>query len=204
MGIKLSELEEGSEFTLHIHSDNKELDMKGNIIKFVKDDIALISLDYAGSGKLVFDNVQINMEYGQESSAPIMWHNVKVVAYQGDYAVQTPRDGMRHNRRDSFRVSVALYATLRNPKHNGPNQVMIKDISLSGFSITDRKKELNYSLGDEVHVSFEDIGHVLNLVGKIVRIEKHEDMIIYGLLIRNLCKDLASYVSIKQRRNKGK
>ncbi len=204
MGVKLSELEEGSEITLHISTGDKQMDMTGNIIKFVKDDIALISLDYGGSGKLVFENVQIDVEYGSESTVPIVWRNVKIVSYQSDYAMQTPTDGYKHNRRDSFRVSVALYAKLRNPRANDPAQVMIKDVSLSGFSITDRKKELNYSIGDEVSVGFEDIGHILNLKGRIVRIEEQEEFTIYGLTITNLCKDLSSYVNIKQRRNKGK
>lgn len=49
---------------------------------------------------------------------------------------------------------------------------------------------------------FEDIGHILDLAGRVVRVEEREDMTIYGLEICNLCKDLSSYVNIKQRRKK--
>lgn len=84
----------------------------------------------------------------------------------------------------------------------GEKTVMIRDVSLSGFSITDRKKDLNLQTGNEVSLHFEDLGHILNLTGTVVRIEEHEDMIIYGFVINNLCKDLPSYVNTKQRQRK--
>ena len=83
-----------------------------------------------------------------------------------------------------------------------PQQVMVKDISLSGFSISDSKKELNLAVGDNLSIAFEDWGYQLQLDGRIVRVEEREDMTIYGLTIRNLCKDLSPYINNKQRRNK--
>lgn len=38
--------------------------------------------------------------------------------------------------------------------------------------------------------------------GRVVRIEEREDMIIYGMAICNMCKDLSAYVNNKQRRNR--
>ena len=84
----------------------------------------------------------------------------------------------------------------------GPRQVMVRDLSLSGFSVSDRKKELVLHIGDELSVYFDDLGHTLNLIGRVVRIEEHEDVIIYGLEICNLCKNLSSYLSTKQRQKK--
>ena len=121
--------------------------------------------------------------------------------YKHDYILQVFSDGMKYNRRDSFRVGVSVLAEFR--KGGRTQQVLIRDISVSGFAISDRKNELGLSKGDEVFVKFEDIGHYLDLAGRVVRIEEREDMIIYGLEICNLCKDLSSYVSIKQRRNNG-
>jgi len=37
------------------------------------------------------------------------------------------------------------------------------------------------------------------LVGKVVRIEKRDDMIVYGMVIINICNDLSTYINIKQR-----
>ena len=80
----------------------------------------------------------------------------------------------------------------------------MRDISMTGFAITDQRRELDLLPGDEISVHFEDLGHVLDLVGKVVRIQDEEDKIVYGLRIMNLCKDLTSYISTKQRAGRGK
>lgn len=201
MGIKLSELEVESVITLQISNGSGTIPLKAAIKRIVKEDIAIISLDYDGNSRLVFDNVKINVEYNQDDDVPIIWRNVKVVSYKSDYILQVFSEGAKHNRRGCFRVPVATMARL-SMVGKGVEQVMIRDISLSGFSITDRKKELNLSTGDELAVFFEDRGHILDLAGRVVRIEEHEDMIIYGLEICNLCKDLSSYISIRQRQKR--
>lgn len=202
MGVKLSEITEGDHITLKIRSADKGLEMNAILKKHVKENIAIISLDYPSNKKLVFDNVQVDLEYIHENTMPVLWSNIKVVNYSNnDYAIQATSDGNKRNRRDSFRVSVATMANM-TMTGRGVQQVMIKDVSLSGFAITDREKELGLEMGDELTVNFEDLGHILKLVGRLVRIEEHEDMIIYGFEICNLCKDLSSYVSLKQQRRK--
>ena len=202
MGVKLSEITEGDHITLKIRSADKGLEMNAILKKHVKENIAIISLDYPSNKKLVFDNVQVDLEYIHENTMPVLWSNIKVVNYSNnDYAIQATCDGNKRNRRDSFRVSVATMANM-TMTGRGVQQVMIKDVSLSGFAITDREKELGLEMGDELTVNFEDLGHILKLVGRLVRIEEHEDMIIYGFEICNLCKDLSSYVSLKQQRRK--
>ena len=186
MGVKLSEIVEGDHITLKIRSQDKGLEMKAILKKHVKENIAIISLDYSSNKKLVFDNVQVDLEYLQENTMPILWSNIKVVNYSNsDYAIQATSDGQKRNRRDAFRGSVATMASM-SMAGRGVQQVMIKDVSLSGFAITDREKELGLEIGDELTVGFEDLGHILKLVGRLVRIEEHEDLIIYGFEICNL------------------
>ncbi len=200
-GVKLSEIEENSQITLLVKNKDNSMEINGSVIRHVRENIALISLDYDTTQRLIFEGVKIDMEYCHENEVPYIWRNVKIVNYKHDYILQVFSDGMKYNRRDSFRVGVSVLAEFR--KGGRTQQVLIRDISVSGFAISDRKNELGLSKGDEVFVKFEDIGHYLDLAGRVVRIEEREDMIIYGLEICNLCKDLSSYVSIKQRRNNG-
>lgn len=200
MGIKLSELGEGSRILLQIRNKEKYVELGAVLRKHVKNNIALITLDRVTPQKLVFDNVQIDMEYSKDGDVPFIWRGVKVVAYQTAYLLQVFSDGVKHNRRDYFRVGISKVARL-GMIDNGPRQAMIRDLSLSGFSISDRKKELKLNIGDEISVFWEDIGHNLNLRGRVVRIEDQEDVRIFGLEICNLCKDLSSYVNMKQRQN---
>lgn len=199
MGFKLRELEEGSQVILQISNEsNNTMEMKAIIQKFVKNDVVLLDIDYEDGKTLLFDNVHVDMEYCFENVMPIIWRNVKIVNYKGKYLMQVSGEGMRHNRRDSFRVGVGLYGKLRR-NGRGFQDVLIRDISVSGFSITDKRKELGFQVGDKIEVEFCDFGFEFVFVGKVVRIEEREDMNIYGLELCNLCKDLSVYVNVKQR-----
>lgn len=198
MGFKLSDLEEGSAITLRISSADKSMDMQAVIKKHANTNIAIIDLDCDTSKTLIFDGVQIDMEYCEEGSVPIIWHNVKIVHYKSTYILQVFSDGAKHNRRDFFRVGVSVPARLAS-SGGGAKYVMVRDLSLSGFSISDSKQNGPFNIGDEISVYFEDLGHNLNLIGEIVRIEEREDMFVYGLKILNLCKDLSSYINVRQR-----
>lgn len=196
--IKLSEIKEGAVIGILIHNDKKRMRMGARIKKHVKDNVALITLDYGAGKKLIFDNVEISMEYTPLGDVPLIWNNCKILNYQSEYVLVATTDATRNNRRNAFRVGVSKLARVMSS--NGPSQVMVRDMSTSGFSITDRTGNLPLKMGDEMTIYLDDMGHELNLRGKLVRIDKKEDCTIYGFVICNMCRDLSSYVSYKQRR----
>lgn len=201
LGIKLSEIEEGANITLNISNDDGDMKMDAVIKKHIQSNISLIEPLYSDVKRLNFDNVQINVEYCQANDMPILWRSAKITTYKTGYVLQVPTDGVRHNRRAYFRVAVAHPARLHTATRSFSN-IMVRDISLGGFAIADRKNELQLSVGDLLSVTLEDLGFQLGLDGRVVRTEEREDMTIYGLVICNMCKDLSAYLSIKQRRNK--
>ena len=199
--MQFIEIEEQQEIRLHIHNQQSQFILGANVKKHLNDQLSLIGLDYSGTQKLIFDNVSVDAEYFQTDDVPLMWKNVKVLNYKNAYVLQVTSPPVRCNRRDSFRLSVAKMAwmTMHGRK---PQQVLVKDISLSGFSLSDSKKDLNLAVGDQLSITLNDWGYELKLDGRVVRSEEHDDMTIYGLTIRNLCKDLSSYINFKQQRNK--
>lgn len=202
MKKEFSEIEPGSRILLNLSSGNKSMEMGASIIRHLKDNIALIALDNSSGQVLKFDNITINVIYTNNEGIPYIWLNSTVVYYQGQYLLQVRAEGgRRHNRRSSFRVGVSHYAKLRRPGH-GEVEVVVRDISLTGFSITDRKKELNMTQGMHVLLRYEDIGHELELEGNVVRIEETEDYIIYGFVLTKSSRDLSSYVNTKQRQKR--
>lgn len=202
MKQEFSEIEVGSRLLLNLSSGNKSMEMGASIIKHLKDNIALISLDTNSGQVLKFDNININVVYTNDQGIPYIWINSTIVYYQGQYLLQVKADGgRRHNRRSSFRVGVSHYAKLRRPGH-GEVEVVVRDISLTGFSITDRKKDLNMQQGTHVLLRYEDIGHELELEGNVVRIEEEDDYIIYGFVLTKSSRDLSSYVNTKQRQKR--
>lgn len=201
MGVKLSELDEGSLIVLQVSNKDDSIPINAIIKKHVKENIAFILLADEQQQRLNFEGVQVDLEYCEDGVVPIIWHNVKVVNYKNGYVMQVSCDGQRHNRRNFFRVGISTPAKILSTT-NGSRQVMVRDLSLSGFSVADRKKELSLDIGDELSIYFEDLGHSLSLIGRVVRIEEHEDFTIYGLELCNLCKDLSSYLNLKQRQKR--
>ncbi|MBQ8627481.1 MAG: PilZ domain-containing protein [Agathobacter sp.] len=202
MKIEFPELELGSRLNLHISNGLHSLEMGSTLTRHVKDHIALLTLDHNTKQVLKFDNVTIDVIYTNSEGIPYIWLNAKIVYYQGQYLLQVdPNGGRRYNRRASFRVGVSHGARMRLEGH-GEIDVMVRDISLSGFSITDRRKELNLSKGTHAMLRFEDIGHELELEGYVVRIDDAEDYTIYGFVITRASRDLSSYVNTKQRRHR--
>lgn len=202
MKIEFSEIEAGSRLLLNLSSGNKSMEMGAVLVRHLKDNIALITLDNSSGQILKFDNIVINVVYTNAEGIPYIWLNSTIVFYQGQYLLQVKADGgRRHNRRNSFRVGVSHYAKLRASGH-GEVEVVVRDISLTGFSITDRKKSLNLSSGTRATLRYEDIGHELELEGNVVRIEETDEYVIYGFVITKSCRDLSSYVNMKQRQKR--
>ena len=202
MKQEFTEIEAGSRLLLNLSNGNKSMEMTATIVRHLKDNIALITLDNTTGQVLKFDNVNINVVYTNEHGVPYMWVNSKIVYYQGQYLLQVSADGgRRHNCRNSYRVGVSHYGKLHREGHSDIN-VVVRDISLTGFSITDRKQELDLPQGTHATLHYEDLGHVLELEGNVVRIEETEDFIIYGFVTTKSNKELSSYVSTKQRQKR--
>lgn len=201
--MKLLELEEGSKLSLRIIAKDQKLQLNAVLKKHIRDDIVLITILCDTKRKLNFDNVRTDMEFCPSGEVPLIWYSVRVVNYKDDdYAVQVFTDGAKHNRRGSFRVGVSAPAKVKNGPLGTPREVMIRDVSLTGFSVSDRKGDLSLSAGDTLSVYWEDFGHILDLTGHVVRTEEKEGVTIYGFEICNVCKDLAFYINKKQRQKR--
>ena len=86
----------------------------------------------------------------------------------------------------------------------GEYRVIAKDVSLTGFSIADKKNVLSLSIQSGATLYFEDIDHTIDLYGEVMRIEERDDYKIYGFSIRRSCHDLPSYITAKLGENSSK
>ncbi len=196
--MKLSEIEVGSPIFLHISANQKSMKMDATVKNPLSENTILVSLHSDFNKKLNFGSVTTDVEYYPDGKIPVKWNNVKVLNSDTGYIVQAVSDSTRLNRRNTFRVGVSSAATLKTAVPNCPRKVTLRDVSLTGFSLADRKNELPLALGNTVSVKWEDSGYELDLLGKLVRIEKRADVTIFGFEITNICKDLSSYLNKKQ------
>ncbi len=198
MGMKLTELEADMPITLVISANDNKMEMQATIKKVINKDVAVIDIQYETEKRLNFSNVKVEMECNVDDGVPFLWKDTRVVTYKGEYVLQVACEGKRHNRRQCFRIPISRYGYMQLPSL-GNTKVMVRDVSISGFSISDRTKEYKLEKGFTSTLKFEENGYSLELVGLLVRKEEREDMDVYGFTIQNICKDLSPYISYKQR-----
>ena len=63
MGHKFQEVKEGSPIVLSIRANEKHMDLGAVVKKHLGQNLTLISLNYSGGKRLIFDNVQIDVLY---------------------------------------------------------------------------------------------------------------------------------------------
>lgn len=202
MKYSFSDIKDGSPIIIMMHSGSVHSKLQGNIINLIREDIATISLDTPTSHILKFDHLDLEFIYIADDGVPYIWKKVKIVYFKNNYVLQVKGDGAKYNRRMTYRVSISEIAELRK-SDDSIYSVTVKDVSLTGFSILDKKNELQLSKEDGVTIQFIDINHSIDLYGTVMRIEERDDSIIYGFMIRRSCRDLPSYITTKlgDRRN---
>lgn len=202
--MKLSLIESGNPVSLRISANGKNMRLDAIVERNIEENAIIIKLQDDFSKKLNFNNVKTDLEFYPDGNVPIKWYEVQIASTEEGYLVRAPKDGTRMNRRSTFRVGISASAKLKTTFPNCPNKVTVRDISLTGFSITDRKRELPFVVGNKISIEWEDFGHEIDLVGRVIRIEDRDDATIFGFEICNICKDLSSYISTKQRQQRKK
>lgn len=196
MKYSFSDIKDGSSIIIMIHNGSVHSKMQGNIINLIRSDIATISLDTPTTQILKFDHMELELVYIAEDGIPYIWKKAKIVHFKNNYVLQIKGDGTKYNRRMTYRVSISKSANVR--KSDDTSYTMtVKDVSLTGFSILDKKNELHLTKDDGITIYFEDMEHTIDLYGSLIRIEEHEDSIVYGFTIRRSCRDLPSYITTK-------
>lgn len=196
MKYSFSDIKDGSSIIIMMHNGSVHMKLMGNIINLIREDIATISLETPTAHILKFDHTQLEVIYISEDGIPYIWKNVKIVHFKNNYVLQVSGDGSKYNRRMTYRVKISHPAQLRKAD-DSYHDVIVHDVSLTGFSVCDKNKELDLSKEDGVTIQFDDIDHHIDLYGTVIRIEKKEDSITYGFIIRRSCRDLPSYITTK-------
>ncbi len=197
--MKLTEVREGQEIVLRVSNEKNSMKFKAVIVRHVKEIYTIINLPEVKGRKLIFDRVRVDVECPSGTDIPIVWNNVRIANYNDDYVLQVVSAGSKSNRRNAFRVAVAKSGRIYMDDKS--TMTIIKDVSLSGFAVTDRTKSLRLAMGNTVSISFEDLGYKFDISGRVNRIEEREKITIYGFKINSLCRDLPEYIVAKQKYN---
>ena len=96
-GIYLTDLLEGTAVTLKISNKVKMIEMHAVLVRALREDLAVIELDFESKQRLNFDNVHIEMESQTEDGVPYKWKDVKIGYFENQYVMRTEGEGVRFN-----------------------------------------------------------------------------------------------------------
>lgn len=150
------------------------------------------------------ENLHIRVRTSSQHNKPMEWVNCKVslVSHKGItyHFLQTSSEGKEVNRRESFRVNLSLAGKAQIKEHCGVSDVIVHDISASGFSVI--VSGVNAEVGDTCTAQFNDksTGNNLKLTGKIVRTQLlRDDRVLYGCrFMKRDVPGISEYVARKQ------
>ena len=165
------------------------------------------------NGKIVSfrgTNILVDVLVKRGDEKPQIFKNVTVTTMKKPdnslcYNLATIAESKPYNRRQHFRCYVGLPTVVQFGPNRGAHDAIIRDISLSGFSVT-CSKDLEISPNQIVHALFHDYideldeKFSLHLYGLIVRTHELENgKIVYGCRLNNRVSGLDNYIAKKER-----
>ncbi len=204
--MKIYELEEGTEVTLVIVYDEKNLNLKSTCVGVKGKDLLVAALRVDGKVlNLGIGNVQVSLMVEREKEKPLMWTacDVKMVVVKGNAYIKlsSKHDAQAVNRRGDFRLYIGGAAKGRIGRNKEALQMMLRDVSYSGFAVF-LEENAKFELGTPIRVVYKDadLMTMLDLQGKIVRTEERSGRVLLGCQLDFPSPVLGKYIGEKQQR----
>lgn len=155
-------------------------------------------------------NIIVDLLVKRGDEKPQLFKNVTVTTMRKPdntlcYNLATIAESKPYNRRQHFRCYVGLPTVVQFGANHSAQDAIIRDISLSGFSVT-CSKDMEILPNQIVHTLFNDYideldeKFSLHLYGLIVRTHELENgKIVYGCRLNNHVSGLDNYIAKKER-----
>ncbi len=206
--MKLSELEDGTAVTFELHIDEKKFEFP-SVVEFQKRGKIYFEPIRVGEKLLNVrnDKIVVNLIFAVEGSKPVMWKELdvqeEIYKKRVYYTADAETKGKLFNRRGAYRQFVGAQVFAKVGTGKAEIQVMLKDISTTGFSFVYREDlgDTSHSLVVLPYVYRDD--HVmfdLTVSGKIVRKQVMPDgKILYGCVLVKKNELISKFVNYKQK-----
>ena len=204
--MKLWDLEKGTILSMETRYNNQKMNYEIEIVERF-DTSVLIEAIRNEEGKLLdfsSPNLFIDLVLSVDGDKPLIWRHVKMrcVTYRKKVYNQiiSDRDGVSFNRRDAVRIYAGVDGKAQVGEHKAGLDVIVKDVSYTGFSIVS-EKNIEDVIDKSVRLVFDDERLHLDLRAFVVRKEELSNgKYLYGCQMENNNLMLQKYVSILQRK----
>lgn len=204
--MHLIEIPEGSNVRIIAQANGNTIEFK-SVVKQVLETSILIEEIRTGDGvpvSLASDKITISLQFVNGNKTPILWQDIIVKHVRNSsgsfHQIYQTSDGTNTNRRGSFRLFVGAPAKLKIGGGKELHDVILKDISATGYGfVSDNELNItNYTLCViSSHIDTKSI----SLSGTLVRKETVEDSskFVYGCRLTAHSKELEKFIMTKQR-----
>lgn len=209
----MEELTRGTPITFIVRIKGRQFNFDTQISDVIeKKNMVLADVIYSNDKVVTFngDDVEINILVMPQDDKPQMFQDVKVTAIRKSdntlgYRLETTSVGKPYNRRGAYRCFVGIPSFLHNSINNSSEDIVIKDVSITGFAIT-CGPEIELDNNNIIHVVLTDYvkecneKYSFNMCGVVVRKQELENgKVIYGCRLNDEVNGLDKYIATKDR-----
>lgn len=204
--MKLAEIRQGEEITLEVIINGARYEFKSDMVD-VADGGGIYASPVRIKDKVLSfasDKVVVNLILNRQDHPPVVWRriNAETTVYKKNtlYRITSIAAGLEENRRGAFRLPLGIQGVAQIGANRKANDVIVQDISDSGFSIV-AKDDVENADGLVVRLVFNDEGASMSLTGLVIRkVVYSEEKVIYGCKLNNKAVALSRYINEKQRK----
>lgn len=202
--MHITEIPKNSDITIIASINSNYLEFSSRVID-KKDEAIIIEAITNEEGKLISiasDKLQVDISFVEdEDKSPFIWKKIKSklvkiknVPY---HIIWQSEEGKRQNRRGAFRLFIGEKAQLNAISKHSNDEVILKDISTTGFAFTCITE---LEIGKSCTIGCVIDNSTLVLSGVIVRKQVLENGItVYGCKLNKFSKELEKFIAKKQR-----
>lgn len=204
--MKLTEIRQGEEITLEVIINGARYEFESDMVDAADGGGIYASPVRVQDKVLSFasDRIVVNLVLNRQNHPPVVWRRIRVetTVYKKNtlYRITSVTTGLEENRRSAFRLPIGLQGVAQIGANRKASDVMVQDISESGFSIV-AKDDIENSDGLIVRLVFSDDGASMSLTGLVVRkVVYGEEKVLYGCKLNNKVAALSRYINERQRK----
>jgi len=212
--MRITDLVEEQEFKILILIGNQTMEFESKVIKPLPKKHVIYATPVIKNGKVVSLNgkgVSTNIIVSFPDSKPLIFRNAVIVTMKRDdgtyyYSIVANGEGVEFNRRDSFRCPVDVPGILKIGAEKETYDVIIRDVSINGFSFCFKSFDEKCEVGLFVHTVLNDYlsqlyeNYTFQLYGLVVREFTLENgKSVYGCKLVQKVDGIEAYIAKKER-----
>lgn len=211
--MRIEELTIGTDITFLVIINGEQLSFNSKIQEvYPKKHFVLADAVFHNEKIISFrgKNIIVNLLVTTQDDKPQLFKNITVTTMKKTdgslcYNLTTIAESKPYNRRESYRCYVGVPSSMQCGPNRAAVEVIIRDVSVSGFSVT-CETNMDLQPNQTMHVVLNDYIEELaekfsfHLYGLIARVQEFDDgKVLYGCRFNSYVTGLEAYIMKKER-----